>query len=155
MIAGGGQGLLVRWGCAAAVLTLALDVWLVQAHCALGGALANALGQSAGTIGVWIIAGRRFGFRIPAGFVSRLSVSAGTMAAGVGLLAWLAPAQVALLCGPPLGVVVYLTLLRHGHVLGDEDAGRLVAAQSLLPEPMRWPYRFLLSWAIGEPRTTP
>jgi hypothetical protein len=54
--AAGGQGRIVVGGLVAAVATLALDYWLVRYHAAIGGALANGLGQVISTIIIIAIA---------------------------------------------------------------------------------------------------
>ena len=139
--AAGGQGRLVRWGLLAAVATIALDYWLVRYHAAMGGALANGLGQVISTIGTIVIARRYVNFRIFLGFTTRVSLAALAMAATVALFAHLVPDIVGVLGGLPLGIVTYAAFLRLGRIVAEEDVDRLLEAASVLPSRARPLYR--------------
>jgi O-antigen/teichoic acid export membrane protein len=150
--AAGGQGLLVRYGLIAAAATIGLDLWLVKSSCAVGGALANGLGQAVSTVSVWIIVHRRFGLRLPGAFTLRLVLAAVGMGALVAGFARLVPDVIALASGPILGAAAYAWLLRAARVLGAEDVDRLLAVGSLLPARSQPLYRKLVrSIAVHQP----
>jgi len=142
----GGQGRLVWWGLASAVVTLALDIVLVRAFCATGGAVANGLGQAIATVGVCAIASRSFGFRIDWSFNLRVVAAAGATAAAVLLFARSAPAIGALIVGPLLGLLIYGAAVRWLRLLNAQDAERLSTVVRALPQPARTPLRLVAAW---------
>jgi O-antigen/teichoic acid export membrane protein len=142
--AAGGQGRLVRWGLLAAVATLALDYWLVRYHAAMGGALANGLGQAISTISIIVIARGYVDFRISLGFALRVSLAALGMAATVALFVHLVPDIVGAVGGPLLGVVAYPAFLRLGRVVEEQDVERLLKAENFVPSKARPLFRRLI-----------
>jgi O-antigen/teichoic acid export membrane protein len=142
--AGGGQGLLVRCGLVAAVVTIVLDVVLVRSHCAVGGALANGLGQTVSTIIIWVFVARRFGFRVAPRFAVRVALAALGMAAVVLGVVHVLPDLAALVVGPLIGVATYAVLLKAGRVVEAEDVDRLLAVERLFPGRARPYYRKLV-----------
>ena len=142
--AAGGQSRLVRWGLLAAVATIVLDYWLVRYYAAMGGALANGLGQVISTIGTIVIARKYVDFRISLGFALRVSLAALAMAATVALFANLVPDIVGIVGGFLLGVVVFSGFLRLGRVLEEQDIDRLLRAEIVFPSRVRPLYRSLV-----------
>ncbi|MGC9985139.1 MAG: oligosaccharide flippase family protein [Polyangia bacterium] len=142
--AAGGQGKVVGCGLLAAAATIALDYWLVLYHGAIGGALANGLGQAISTISTIIIARRYVGFRISLGFTLRVLLAALAMAATVALLLHLVSNIVGVVVGPFLGVVAYALFLRIGRAVEEEDIDRLLRAESVFPSRVRPLYRKLV-----------
>lgn len=140
-VASGGQGLLVRCGLAATVVTLSLDYVLVKSFDAVGGAWANGLGQLASTVAVWYVTGRHYGFRIPYAFAARLLAAAGGMGLVVGLFSFLVPDVVSIFVGPVLGATTYAVLLRLLRVVGEEDVERLLKIERMLPSRARAGFR--------------
>jgi|GEM_PF-5470053 O-antigen/teichoic acid export membrane protein len=132
--AAGGQGRLVRWGLLSAVATIALDYWLVRYYAAMGGALANGLGQAISTIGTIVIARQYVSFRSSLGFTLRVFLAALGMAAVVALFMRLVPNIVGVVGGPFLGVGAYVTFLRIGRVVEEHDIDRLLRAEIVFPE---------------------
>ena len=139
----GGQGRLVSWGIASAVLGLALDVVLVRPFCATGGAVANGVAQTVATLGVCLIAVRGYGFTIDWRFNARVCAAAAAMALAVAVFASKAPDVIALGIGPILGVVLYALAVRAFKVLDATDAERLGTLERALPLSARRPYRWV------------
>ncbi len=144
--AAGGQRLVLRVSLTAAALTLALDYWLVSSHCALGGALANGLGQGTAALGLLFVAQRHFGFLVPWPFLGRLAAIAATTAACVWALTTVVADFAAVALGPPLGVLVFLGLLRASSLLNAEDQRRLVVIGESLPGPLRAGFVRIIAW---------
>lgn len=144
----GGQYLLVRWGVVSAALTLALDLWLVRWGCAMGGAVANGCGQLLSTLGVWVIARRRFGLHPGLPFLGSVALAAGLMGVLAAGGTYLLPGISALVLVPPLGALAYFVLLRHLRVLDATDRTRLEAALELVPARPRWLLLRAVSWII-------
>jgi O-antigen/teichoic acid export membrane protein len=142
--AAGGQGRLVRWGLLAAAATIVLDYWLVRYHAAIGGALANGLGQAISTIGTIVIARRCVDFRISLSFTLRALLAALAMAATVALFAHLVPNIVAVAGGPFLGIGAYVAFLRIGRVVEEQDVDRLLEVENVFPSKARPLYRRLV-----------
>ena len=142
--AAGGQGRIVAGGLLAAVATLALDFWLVRHYAAMGGALANGLGQAISTVIIIVIARKYARFRISLGFALRVSLAALGMAAIVGLFVHLVPDVVGVVGGLLLGIVIYAAFLRLGRVVAEQDVDRLLEAASVLPSRARPLYRRLV-----------
>lgn len=147
--AAGGQSLLVRWGLVTAVVTLLLDVWLVGTHCAVGGAVANGCGQIISTLGVWMIARRRFGLSLPIRFLGSVSLAASLMLAAGASVAHFTADPVSLVLVPTVGVLTYLTLLRQLRVLDADDARRLTNAVLLLPSGISVLCVRAISWIVA------
>jgi O-antigen/teichoic acid export membrane protein len=124
----------VRWGLLSAVATIALDYWLVRYYAAMGGALANGLGQAISTIGTIVIARQYVSFRSSLGFTLRVFLAALGMAAVVALFMRLVPNIVGVVGGPFLGVGAYVTFLRIGRVVEEHDIDRLLRAEIVFPE---------------------
>jgi O-antigen/teichoic acid export membrane protein len=141
--ASGGQRRLVVVGICAAIATLTLDYFLVRAHAAMGGALANGLGQAISTVTIILIA-RRYSFAIPFAFLLRVLGAAVGMAALVGIAVHFLPDLAAIALGLPVGVLAYGAFLRVGRVVDGKDVERLLTAESLLPKLLRPLFRRLL-----------
>jgi O-antigen/teichoic acid export membrane protein len=139
--AAGGQGRIVSYGLLAAAATIALDYWLVRSHAALGGALANGLGQAISTVGTILIACRYVNFRVELGFTLRVSLSALAMAVIVALFVHLVPIIVGVVGGPFLGAGAYVAFLRLGRVVEEQDMERLRRAEGVFPSKVRPYYR--------------
>jgi O-antigen/teichoic acid export membrane protein len=149
--AAGGQRRLVVAGLFAAVVTLSFDYFLVRAYAAVGGALANGLGQAVSATFTLLIA-RRYNFSIPKKFFVRAAAAAFGMAALVAVAVYLLPDIVAIVVGPVLGAFAYAAFLRIGRIIGSEDVERLLKAASILPAPLKNPFRRVVH-AVAAPPT--
>jgi O-antigen/teichoic acid export membrane protein len=141
--AAGGQRILVKAGLVAAAITLLLDYFLVRAHAAIGGALANGLGQALCAV-ITIVIARRYAFAIPGVFFIRVTAAAFGMAAVVWTVIQALPDLVGIVLGPAVGAVVYCALLRALQVLDETDVERLMTVERLLPGKMQPSFRKLL-----------
>jgi O-antigen/teichoic acid export membrane protein len=147
--AAGGQRRLVVASLFAAAGTLILDYFLVRAYAAMGGALANGLGQVISIMTTLLIA-RHYSFTISLGFVVRVTGAALGMATLVALAVHVLPDLIGIAVGPALGAIAYGALLRIGRLVDTHDVERLLKAESLLPQVLRRPYRRILS-AVATP----
>jgi O-antigen/teichoic acid export membrane protein len=147
--ASGGQRRLVIAGMCAAIATLSLDFVLVRAFAAIGGALANGLGQAISAVTVTLIA-RRYSFKIPLSFFFRvLGAVAGMVVAVLPLVLFL-PELAAVALGIPLGVLAYGFSLRIGRIVDVRDVERFLHAEILLPRRLRPLFRRLL-YSVASP----
>ncbi len=143
VIAAGGQRRLVVVSVIAGMGTLILDYFLVRAYAAMGGALANGLGQAISTTAVIILA-HRHSFRISPKFVLRVAGAVLGMTALVAAAVRLLPDIAAVIVGPPLGFFAYGLFLRLARVVDENDVERMLQAESLLPRSLRATFRRLL-----------
>ena len=141
--AAGGQRRVVLAGLAAAAATLTLDYFLVRGYAALGGALANGLGQAIWAVTMILVA-RRYSFTIDLQFLLRVVFASIGMAVLVAAAVHLLPDFAAIAVGPVLGSLAYCGFLRLGRIVDAQDVERLLKAESLLPRPLRAPFRRLL-----------
>jgi O-antigen/teichoic acid export membrane protein len=152
--AAGGQRRLVIGGVCAAIATLTLDYVLVRSYAALGGALANGLGQAISAVTVTMIA-RRYSFKVPFSFLLRVLGAVAGMTAFVGVVVYLLPDLAAVVVGLPVGVLAYGLFLRIGRIIGSDDVERFLHAESLLPKPMRGLFRRMLKAVAAPSSPTP
>jgi O-antigen/teichoic acid export membrane protein len=150
--ASGRLGILVRSGLIASVATLVFDACLVWAWGAVGGALANGLGQAVGTILVCVMVSSALMVKIPWNFTLRLCFASFGMTAVVAAFVVVVPDIVGLIVGPVLGVIAFGVLLRWMRVLAPEDESRLLAAERLFPAKARPLYRKLLHRIVVQPQ---
>lgn len=143
----GGQRRLVTAGLLAAAVTLGLDYLLVRSYAALGGALANGLGQGL-FLALNLLVARRYFFRGSAGFFLWVTGAALGMASLVAIAVRLLPDLVSIIVGPPLGVLAYGLLLRATGVVDIRDVERLSNAGGVLPRPLRHPFRKMVSLLV-------
>lgn len=150
-----GQRKLVRWSLVAAGIVLVLDWVFVKAFCSLGAAFADGLGKGVTTLGIWFIASRAFGLKLPYGYGVRLLLAAAFMGIVVAPVALTAPAFVSMVVGPPLGVLAFFVGLRFARALDVEDADRLQAIERVLPWRVRSAFVRCLHWVCRSPKVNP
>ncbi len=140
------QRLLIYWTALAGLCVLTLDWVLVRAYWAVGGAIANGLGQSVFTLGVILLAVRQHGFRMQGLYLARLMAISCVMAGSVAALTVFLPDIGVLLLGPVMGVAVFVAGLRYGRVFEPEDGHHLPTLSSVVPRPFRPTFERLLAW---------
>jgi O-antigen/teichoic acid export membrane protein len=140
------QRLLIYWTALAGLGVLALDWVLVRTYWAVGGAIANGLGQSIFTLGVVLLAMRQHGFRMQGLYLARLLTISGIMAGSVAVLTMCLPDIGALLLGPILGAAVFLAGLRYGRVFDPEDGRYLSRLGAMVPGSLRPTVVRLFAW---------
>jgi O-antigen/teichoic acid export membrane protein len=145
------QSFLVKWLALCAAITLGLDYWLVGRWCALGGAVANGVGQMIANLGAWVFVGWRFEVRVPAPDLARVLAAGAVMGSLVFALSTLVPPPVSLLAGPPLGALVYALLLRRAGVLDERDHVRLLEIAESVPAGLRGAFRTAVGLLTGRP----
>lgn len=141
-----GQSFLVRWNVIAAVVVLGLDWLLISQLCSTGAALANGIGQTVTTLGVWLIAARRFKLRLPFRFAGRLLLACLFMGGAAVVVLLLSSDLVAIIVGPPVGAAAFIVGMRLARVLDAEDIERLSILERVFPGKTRAGYIKLLAW---------
>ncbi len=141
-----GQSLLVRWNVVAALLVLGLDWLLVGLFCSTGAALADGLGRTIATLGVWYIAARWFKLKLPFRFAGRLFLACLVMAAPVLPFLLIGPELLAVIAGPLVGAVAFVVGVRMAKVLDADDVDRLRALEKVLPRKARIAFLKVLAW---------
>ncbi len=140
------QRLLIFWTAFAGLGVLALDWTLVRSYWAVGGAIANGIGQSVFTLGVFFLAVRQHGFRTQGWYLARVLVISCVMAGSVAVLTMLVPDVSALFLGPILGVAVFLAGLRYWRVFDAEDGNYLPTLGAMVPRRFRPTFDRLIAW---------
>jgi O-antigen/teichoic acid export membrane protein len=148
--AAGGQRRLVIAGLGAAVVTLSLDYFLVRAYAAVGGALANGLGQAISAVLNFLIA-YRYNFKIPGKYLLRATLASVAMAAVVAGATIMLSDIAAIVIGPVVGAFAYAAFLRVARIIQEEDVERLLKAASILPGPLKGPFRRLVYGVAAPP----
>ncbi len=147
------QRSLIVWTSLAGLGVLTLDWTLVRAYSAVGGAIANGIGQSAFTLGVFVLAANQHGFRTQGGYLARILAISCVMAVSVALLNIVLP-DIAVLClGPAVGAAVFLLGVRYGRVFEPEDGHYLATLGAIVPRKLRPNFERLLAWLRLYPNT--
>ena len=138
------QSFLVKWGCIAAAVNIALDLLLIPGHQAIGGALANGLAQTFSVVGIWVAAVRLLGIRLP--YLSLLRI--GSSAAVMGVAAWIVshtlPPIASAIAAPVTGTLVYILMLRLTASMEGGDRYRFQSLRNGIPARFRKSF----DWAI-------
>ena len=145
------QSFTVKWLAICATLTLFLDYWLVTRWCALGGAVANGLGQIIASLGVWAFVVRRYDVQVPFRALGRIAFAGVVLGGGLFALSAGVTPLIGLLAGPPLGLLVYALVLRHLGVLDAVDRVRLLEISALVPSTLRAPCQAAITWLTRLP----
>jgi O-antigen/teichoic acid export membrane protein len=131
------QASLMRFGLAAAVFNVILDLILIPRFGGLGAALAKGTTFVFAAIGLWTMVRAAVGLRFPAGPLLRLLAATAVMGVLVAAVARLLPPLPAVLLGVPLGALVFAVGLRLSRFLDRQDLDRLRALARALPAPAR------------------
>ena len=142
------QVLLVRFSIVQGCVNLALALWLIPSHGAIGAAWANGVTQALATSGLIIFASRRLGLSAPLTDMVRILLACAPMVIIVRWLASTMPPWPAVIVGVPAGAIVYLVGLKLIRVITPVDRVRLQSADATLPAAMRPLFRRLLSWLV-------
>jgi O-antigen/teichoic acid export membrane protein len=148
--AAGGQRRLVVSGLGAAAVTLSLEYFLVRSYAAVGGTWANGLGQAV-SAAVNILIAARYGFKIPGKYILRAGLASLAMAGVVGASIYLLSDVVAIVIGPLVGACAYAIFLRVARIIQEDDVERLLKAASILPRPLKGPFRRLVHAMAATP----
>jgi len=148
------QGRLLWWNCVCGVIKISLDVLLIPQWGAMGAAIGNGTAQAMAGVGVWWLCWRMFGVGMRWQALAGISFSSVAMAGSVwalvnALRAW---PWAGFLAGVPVGIVVFMALLRLTRTLRDEDRHRLTLVASGLPATARPLFTRVLGLIVPPPK---
>jgi O-antigen/teichoic acid export membrane protein len=145
-------GFILKWGCAAALINVLLDVALIPNHGALGAAWANGLAQTFAALSIWGRVLVRYPVRLDMPVVLRLVAATLAMAIVVlGIVAIPLSPLLTLGIAVPVGAIVFLALSRIFMVLQKEDRRRLLVFSALLPTPVGSSFKLLVDFLVPQP----
>ncbi|HVR63150.1 MAG TPA: oligosaccharide flippase family protein [Polyangia bacterium] len=129
----GRQHLLVWWGLAFCVINLGLDFALIPRYGAMGATIAKGIILLGGGLSIWWIVAASFRVRLPLAHVARMTLASIGMFVLVRMMTALVPPLVALIVGPPIGIVAIIVLYRVLRCLDPADREILAALGRKLP----------------------
>jgi O-antigen/teichoic acid export membrane protein len=142
------QRFLTFWMVVCSAVNVALDIWLIPKHGALGAAFANGLAQLAAAAGIILRARSLCNVPLRIANYARAAFCAAIMAGVVGLLSviwrgwWFLPLNVA------AGAVVFLLTLRLASVFDIDDQSRLLSLRSFVPSALRGLYERAIAFLV-------
>jgi len=144
-------GFILKFGCVAAVINVALDVALIPGHGALGAAIANGAAQTFAALAIWARALVRYPIRIDTSVSLRLIAATLAMAAVVVGVVMMPLGPATTLCiAIPLGAIVFVFTSRALMVLQNDDRRRLLVFSASLPAPVGFPFTRLVNFLIPQ-----
>jgi O-antigen/teichoic acid export membrane protein len=143
-------GFVLKWGAAASLINILLDVILIPRHGATGAALANGLTQTFAVIVLWTRVLTRYPVRLDRSVLLRLSVATAVMAIAVlGIVALPIPSLMKLTVALPVGAIVFLMTGRSLRMWQKDDRRRLLMLSNLIPAPARHWYESLVDFLVS------
>lgn len=137
LISTGRQHMLIWWGLAFSVVTLGLDFALIPRHGAMGAAIAKGIVLLGGGASIWWMVSAGFHARLPLAAVARMAIASVLMFLLVRALTVVLSPLMALIAGPPVGIIAIVVLYRILRCLDPEDRQILTALGRKLPVRMR------------------
>jgi O-antigen/teichoic acid export membrane protein len=137
LVSTGRQHLLLRWGVVLCAVNLLLDLVLMPGRGAMGAAIAKSIILLAGGGSIWWIIAVSFETRLPLAVVGRMAAASALMFVLVRGLTAVTRPLVALVAGPPLGIVAIVVLFRLLRCLDASDRDVLSALGRKLPSRLR------------------
>lgn len=129
---------LLKWGCLAGSINIALDVALIPSHGAMGAAFANGIAQTLAAAGIWCRVVFRYQVQLNTAALLRLLAAALAMVLVVSAIVLMSFAPVVKLAiATPVGAITFIIAVRAMAVLEDEDRKRLLLAASSVPGSLR------------------
>jgi O-antigen/teichoic acid export membrane protein len=145
-------GFILKWGGAAALINVLLDVALIPGHGAIGAAWANGIAQTFAALSIWARVLVRYPVRIDIPVVLRLAAATLAMAIVVlGIVALPLSPLMTLGIAVPAGAIVFGVTSRMFMVLQKEDRRRLLVFSALLPTPVGSSFRRLVDFLVPQP----
>jgi O-antigen/teichoic acid export membrane protein len=145
-------GFILKWGCAAALINVLLDVALIPTHGALGAAWANGLAQTFAAVSIWGRVLLRYPVRIDMPALLRLAAATFAMAVVVlSIMAAPLSAVIKLSIAVPVGAIVFVVTSRIFMVLRKDDRRRLLVLSGLLPTPIGSSFTRLVDFLVPQP----
>ncbi len=121
---------------------------LIPKFGAVGAAYAKGVSQAIAAAGFLLFMVTRFHVRLPVDRIFKLVACCTAMYVAVHLVVMRVPPILGLLVGIPLGVAVFVPLMRWLRCLDKVDRDRLRGIASMLPGPARQPYRGLVDLLV-------
>lgn len=143
------QVFLIRFSAFMGVVNIALDLWLIPPHGALGAAWANGIAQALAMGGLTAFAHRKLGLQVPVADMARILLACVPMVIVVRLLADQLHHWPAVLLGVPVGAAIYLGGLKGLAVIRPVDRDRLLSLSRLVPGVLRPAYGRTLGWLVA------
>jgi O-antigen/teichoic acid export membrane protein len=140
-------GFILKWGCVAAAINVALDLALIPGHGAVGAAWANGIAQTFAAASIWGRVLVCYPVRIDTRVLLRLA--AATLAMAMVVLAIVAMplgAVMKLVVAVPTGAIVFAITSRIFMVLRKDDRTRLLVLSASLPTPVSSPVTRLVDF---------
>jgi O-antigen/teichoic acid export membrane protein len=145
-------GFILKWGCAAALINVLLDVALIPSHGAIGAAWANGIAQTIAALSIWGRVLVRYPVRIDMPVLLRLAAATLAMAIVVlGIVAMPLSAVIKLSVAIPAGAIVFVITSRMFMVLQKDDRRRLLVFSALLPTPVCSSFTRLVNFLVPPP----
>jgi O-antigen/teichoic acid export membrane protein len=145
-------GFILKWGCAAGVANVVLDITLIPSHGATGAAFANGLAQTFAAAAIWSRVLIRYPVRIDTSILLRLAAAILAMAAAVlGVVAMPFGPALRLTFAIPTGVAVFMITSRVFMVLQKEDRRRLLELSTSVPMPVRTWFMRVVDFLVPRP----
>jgi O-antigen/teichoic acid export membrane protein len=145
-------GFILKWGGAAALINVLLDVALIPGHGAIGAAWANGIAQTFAALSIWARVLVRYPVRIDIPVVLRLAAATLAMAIVVlGIVAMPLSPLMTLGIAVPAGAIVFVVTSRMFMVLQKEDRRRLLVFSALLPTPIGSSFKRLVDFLVPQP----
>ena len=144
-------GFVLKWGCAAALLNVLLDVALIPSHGAIGAAWANGIAQTVAALTIWGRVLVRYPVRIDTPVLLRLAAATLAMAIVVlGIVAMPLSPVMKLSVAVPAGAIVFVITSRMFMVLQKDDRRRLLVLSALLPTPVASSFKRLVDFLVPQ-----
>jgi len=144
-------GFVLKWGCAAALINVLLDVALIPSHGALGAAWANGIAQTFAALSIWGRVLVRYPVRIDVPAVLRVVAATFAMAIVVlGIVATPLSSAMKLSVAVPVGAIVFVITSRMFMVLQKDDRRRLLMFSALLPTPLSSSFTRLVDFLVPQ-----
>lgn len=138
---------LLKWGCLAGIVNVALDALLIPRMGATGAAFGNGLAQTFAAAGIWGRVLWRHPVKLNFAALLKVAVATIVMAAAVvpiTLTHWANPVK--MVAAVAAGALVFMSAVRLERVLSAEDRQRLVTITKKLPAKFRATARALVEF---------
>ena len=155
LVAAETQGFLLWWGILMAAVNVTADMLIIPGGGALGAAYAKGGVQALAALGLWAYVGRRFRVSLPLGRLAALVLACGAMFGVVWAIAGALRPIVAIPVGIPVGMAVFVILLRLVRFLDPADRSRLLSLQRMMPRPMQGPFAALVDFVAPPEAASP
>lgn len=144
------QDVLIRAMLITAAVNIPLNFLLIPKMGAIGAAISNGIALNLGMLLTWWLLLKYFPVVIPWRFLLRCLLSAVVMATVATVPSLLLPPTQGLLIAIPLGVLVFLSMLRLTRCMTDEDRQRLDSISQKLPKFARMGTHHIINFVVPQ-----